>query len=128
MDGQRFDAVTRVLGHGLLRRDVLKVLATGAISGAAARAGEKTVNAAGNLTDYCKENSECNSPLVCINRECDHCRKSGSCHVGWCCKGYSCEHGECVACASGKSSGVTSEGCRDTKKKDKKDKKKGKGH
>lgn len=129
MDALRFDAITRGMGRGMQRRNVFKVLVSGAISGAAARIQETSVVAEGNLTDYCKENSECNSPLVCIGTECDHCRKSGDCKVGWCCKGYSCEQGECVACDDAKSSGVTFEGCRDTKTKKAKDKKKkGKGH
>lgn len=123
MDGHRFDAIARVLGRGLPRRGVIKGLTAGAITGAAARARENTVVAGGNLTDYCQENSECNSPLVCINRECDHCRKSGDCKVGWCCSGYSCEGGSCIECAHGKSNGVKSEGCRGSKKdKKKKDK------
>lgn len=125
MDGQRFDAITRILGHGLPRRGIIRGLAAGAIAGATARARENTVVAGGNLTDYCKENSECNSPLVCIGRECDHCRKSGDCKEGWCCSGYSCVRGFCVECSHGKSGGVTSEGCR-SQKKDKK--KKNKGH
>lgn len=123
MDGERFDAMTRMLGRGLPRRGALRILGIGAVLGTVTRSQENTTVAAGNLTDYCKENSECNSPLVCIGRECDHCRKSGDCEVGWCCSGYSCVRGFCVECAHGKSGGVTSEGCRHIKK----DKKK-KGH
>lgn len=126
MDGQQFDAITRAVRAGLPRRVAIKALSAAALAGVASRTAGRDVRADGHQGDFCNDKTPCNSPLVCINTECDHCRKSGACHVGWCCKGYSCEHGVCVACASGKSSGVTSEGCRDTKKKDKK--KKGKGH
>lgn len=125
MDRRRFYSFTRKLGHYLPRRGVIQGLAASALAGATARVRENPVAADGNLTDYCKDNSECNSPLVCINRECDHCRKSGECQVGWCCSGYVCEHGSCVECAHGKTGGVTSEGCRDNKKNKKK---KGKKH
>ncbi|MBA2598481.1 MAG: hypothetical protein H0V00_17810 [Chloroflexia bacterium] len=129
MDPHRFDSWTRALAAGLPRRTALKALLGVTLASGAARAAVRDVDAAGNFGDFCGAHDPCNSPLVCINTQCDNCLTSGTCQQGWCCAGCTCSGALCVKC-SGAMSALDVQGCSSggngggKKKKKKKGKKK----
>jgi hypothetical protein len=98
MDGERFDAWTRLLANRIPRRRAVKVLAGVGTAGMITRAA--TQHAAACLEDgqYCENNDECCN--VCITFNCAPCLGKGEGHCDGphdCCNGQmDCVDGKCT--------------------------------
>ena len=108
MDQQRFDSVTRMLGAGRSRRQVMKAMAGGAIAlTAVEHASAQTCGVLGDECDIVNENADCCNGLVCFEAICDN--PSGLCmaedeYCGSndfeCCEGLDCVSDYCATVAS----------------------------
>jgi hypothetical protein len=128
MDGQRFDAVTRLLAGGLRRRDALKTLAGVAVAGVATRAVIDDARACSPQFEYCEKRTDCCAGLGCdkVDRQCVTCRgHNESCNGdNDCCSGLTCNKHK--KCTEGNGGGKVKCNGKDCKKKKKH--REGEGH
>lgn len=106
MDGQRFDALTRVLAGGMRRRDALKTLAGLGVAGVATRAVVEDARAClSHGVGPCDSRADCCAGLGCFKQlgaDCltckqhnELCRDSEECCAGLTCNSRShCTEGE----------------------------------
>lgn len=120
MDGERFDAIARLLAGGIRRRQALKAaLGIGAAT-VATRVVINEAQACEPFGEFCDDHTPCCDPHVCILKTCSHCIKEGHtfCNVkSDCCKGNLCNGGKCEKDPDAKCDG---NGCKKKKKRRKK--------
>lgn len=114
MDGNRFDAFSRMVGEQTDRRGMVKAAAGGALAllgagalGRGALGQEVTAESRGFDGDQCKKNSDCKKGLRCDknnNKNKGRCEYKKACggkkgdackNNGDCCKNFKCKSKKC---------------------------------
>jgi hypothetical protein len=121
MDGERFDAWTRVLASGWRRRDAVRAFAGVGLAGTLTGVAIRDAEACQGDNGSCEKRSECCDPLACVFNTCqtciglnDRCRSSEEC-----CKDLTCNsHNNCTKGEGG--ARCEGSGCKKKKKHKKK--------
>lgn len=120
MDGERFDAITRLLAGGIRRRQALKAALGLSAATVVTRIALDEAQACEPIGEFCEVHGDCCAPHVCILKTCSTCIKEGHtfCNVKEdCCKGNLCNAGFCEKDPDAKCDG---NGCKKKKKRRKK--------